>query len=111
MRAAELAPLVALLAVAACGTRSTWEPESEAAARYGSWTAESLLPDSMQRAVAEIVEPHPPASVKALAIRGPRDQDGYCAAALLADAYEKGGAPVAWIPFDAAEPPRATAEV
>jgi hypothetical protein len=111
MRESKLA-LVALVALlAGCGTRTTWEPESEAAARYGSWTDEELFLESLQRAVGEILEAHPPASVKAVAIRVPRDPDGYSAAALLADAYEKGGASVAWMPLDAAAAPRGAAEV
>ncbi len=105
MRGRALVSIVALSALTACGSRGTWEPQSEAAARYGSWTDESLLLESMQRAVGELVEAHPPANVKAVAIRMPRDPDGYAAAALLADAYEKGGAAVAWIPFDAAKAP------
>jgi len=111
MRKSALALIASLAVVAACGTRTTWEPESEAAARYGSWTDEELFLDSMQRAVGEILEAHPPASVKAIAIRTPRDQDGYSAAALLADAYEKGGAAVSWMPLDGAVAPKGAAEV
>ncbi|MEZ0228455.1 MAG: hypothetical protein ACAI25_07500 [Planctomycetota bacterium] len=106
-----LASLIALSACVVSGTRSTWEPESEAAARYGSGTDERLLLSSTVIAVRKIVTSHPPGNIKAVAIRIPRDPDGYCAAALLADAFEKGGTAVSWMAFDAAAAPKSTSEV
>jgi len=107
-----LVALVALAALAACGSRSTWEPQSENVARYGSATDETLLLTSMQMAVAEIVTEHMPADGAVVSIRVPHDPEGYTAAALLADALETGGTAVAWIPFDGvAAPTTASVEV
>jgi len=104
--------LLALFSLAACGSRSTWEPENEDVARYGSGTDEALLADSMQGAVGEILATHPPSPEKAVSIRVPRDPDSYCAAALLMDGLERAGTTVAWIPFEGvAAPSTASVEI
>lgn len=108
----KLALLAALFTLAACGSQSTWEPQNENVAKYGSGTDESLLLNSLLEAVAAIVTEHLPARGTAVSIRVPHDPEGYMAAALLADSLEKGGGAVAWIPFDGvAAPGTASVEV
>jgi hypothetical protein len=97
--------LIALAALGGCGSQSTWEPQSENVARYGSGTDESLLMVSLEEAVAAIVREHEPPPGTVVSIRVPHDPDGYAAAALLADALERDGRAVAWIPFDGVAAP------
>ncbi len=96
-----LLPLLALVTVAACGSRGTWEPQNDNVARYGSWTDEALLLSSTLAAVQEITDQHPPSRNTPVSIRIPHDPEGYAVAALLADALEAGGANVAWIAEEA----------
>ena len=95
-----LAPIAMLVLLAACGSRSVWEPANDNVARYGSWTDEELLLTSLRGAVFLVLEEHPPSQDVAVAIRVPRDPEGYGAAALLADGLERGGASVSWISDD-----------
>jgi hypothetical protein len=100
-----LLPILALVALAACGARSTWEPANENVARYGSWTDEALLLSSTQAAVEAILEQHPPSANTAVSIRVPHDPESYGAAALLAFGLESGGGTVFWISDDGVAAP------
>lgn len=99
-----LAPIAVLFLLAACGSRSVWEPANENVARYGSWTDEELLLRSLRGAVFLVLEEHPPSKDVAVTIRVPRDPEGYGAAALLADGLERGGASVSWASDDGVAP-------
>lgn len=96
----KLAPIALLVLVAACGSRSVWEPANENIGRYGSWTDEELLLRSLEGTVFLVLDDHPPSKDRAVSIRVPRDPEGYAAAALLADGLEQGGSRVSWISED-----------
>jgi hypothetical protein len=100
----KLAPIALVVLLAACGSRSVWEPANDNVARYGSWTDEELLLNSLHGAVFLILDQHPPSKNTAVWVRVPHDPEGYAAAALLSDGLERGGAHVSWISDDGVAP-------